>query len=37
MNKEDITQQNFVISGTTFKLQWRYFLTKKNEIAARYA
>jgi len=37
MNSEDITQQNFVISGTTFMLQSGYFLTKKNEIAARYA
>lgn len=37
MNSEDSTQQNFVISGTTFMLQSGYFLTKKNEIAARYA
>ncbi len=36
-NKKDTTQQNYVISGTTFMMQSGYFLTKTNEIAVRYA
>lgn len=36
-NKKDSTQRNFIISGNTFMVQAGYFITKKNEIAARYA
>ncbi len=36
-NIVDATQQNHVISGTTLMLQSGYFITKTNEIAARYA
>ncbi len=31
------TQQNYIIAGTTFMIQSGYFITRKNEIAARYA
>ncbi len=34
---KDTTQRNYVISGTTFMIQSGYFVTKKNEIAIRYA
>jgi phosphate-selective porin OprO and OprP len=36
-NNKDTTQRNYIISGNTFMIQSGYFITKKNEIAARYA
>ena len=36
-NNKDTTQRNYIISGNTFMVQSGYFITKKNEIAARYA
>jgi phosphate-selective porin len=36
-NTNDTTKKNFIISGTAFMIQSGYFITKKNEIAARYA
>lgn len=36
-NKKDLTQRNYVISGTTFMVQSGYLITKTNEIAMRYA
>ncbi len=33
----DNTQRNYVIAGKTFMVQTGYFLTKKNEVAIRYA
>ncbi len=36
-NMKDATQRNYIISGNTFMIQSGYFVTKKNEIAARYA
>jgi len=36
-NSNDSTQQNSVITGTTFMVQSGYFVTKTNEIAIRYA
>ena len=36
-NAEDASQSNFVISGKTFMIQSGYFLTKRKEIAIRYA
>jgi len=36
-NKKDTTQRNHVISGSTSMIQSGYFITKKIEIAARYA
>jgi len=36
-DKNDPTQRNYVISGTSFLIQSGYFLTKTNEIATRYA
>lgn len=37
VNKKDITQSNYIVSGTTFMVQSGYFVSKKNEVAARYA
>jgi phosphate-selective porin OprO and OprP len=37
VNSKDITKTNYVISGTTLMVQSGYFISKKNEIAARYA
>lgn len=36
-NNEDVTQRNSVLSGTTIMVQSGYLVTKKNEIAVRYA
>jgi phosphate-selective porin OprO and OprP len=36
-NNKDTTQRNYIISGNTFMIQSGYFITKKIEIAARYA
>jgi len=36
-NNADSTQQNHVISGIAFMVQSGYFISKKNEIALRYA
>lgn len=36
-NKKDISQRNYVVSGTTLMIQSGYFVTPTNEIAARYA
>lgn len=36
-NINNTTQQNYIIAGNTFMIQSGYFITKKNEIAARYA
>jgi phosphate-selective porin OprO/OprP len=37
INTTDNTKFNFITSGTTFMVQSGYFISKKNEIAARYA
>lgn len=37
VNSNDSTQSNYVISGTAFMVQSGYFITKRNEIAVRYA
>lgn len=37
INAKDITQSNYIISGTTFMVQSGYFISKKNEVAARFA
>jgi len=36
-NAEDASQSNYVVSGKTFMIQSGYFLTRRNEIAIRYA
>ncbi len=36
-NEKDTTQRNYIISGNTFMIQSGYFITRKIEIAARYA
>jgi phosphate-selective porin OprO/OprP len=36
-NINNTTQQNCIIAGNTFMIQSGYFITRKNEIAARYA
>lgn len=36
-NKKDTTQRNNIVSGRTFMIQSGYFLTKRLEVAARYA
>jgi len=36
-NAEDASQSNYVVSGKTFMIQSGYFLTRRKEIAIRYA
>ncbi|MBK8623776.1 MAG: FmdC precursor [Saprospiraceae bacterium] len=36
-NINNTTQQNYIVAGNTFMIQSGYFITRKNEIAARYA
>ncbi len=37
INQKDPTQQNYIVSGSTFMVQSGYFITQNNEIAIRYA